>query len=162
MVLERVELVRVKIEASIFVSAPPPSTSPFPPSSLTTGTGRRPPSLPRTPLVTAAPRLLVVVIATVAVGGAVQGVAAVAALLVLVGALLVEATLVTLLPGTVRAGGAHSRGRSWEGKGQQSRTLRGRGGGRRRAFISLLFTLPPASLSLPQTQILQGGAGWSP
>lgn len=78
------------------VSVPPPSWP-----------GRQAPPLPRTTLVTSALTLLA------AVGGAVQRVSA--------GAVLVEAsTLVALLPGAMRAGRAHARGRSLKGKRQES------------------------------------------
>lgn len=80
------------------------------------------PSTPRPrrhppPLSGAALMALVVAIVTVG-GGAVQGVAAVAALLVLVEAALVA--LVTLLPRSLWAGSAHARGRSLEGEGQKT------------------------------------------
>jgi len=165
-------LALIIMEASISVS-PSPSSSP---SSLPSGPWRHPPSLSWSPLVTAAPTatmMLVVVVVTVAVGGAVQRVAAVAALVVLVVSLVmvVEAALVTLialvtlLPGTMRAGGAHARRWDLEGEGQESMRLTL---GRRRrgrtftlhssSLLSLLHPLP----SLAQTQGLQGSAGWSP
>lgn len=92
--------------------------------------GRRPPPLSGSSLVAAvgpAPTLLVVVVA--ALRGTVQGVSAVTPLVVLVVALLVVevplVAMVTLLPGTLRAGRAHARGRHWEGEGQHSRLTLG-------------------------------------
>ena len=91
-----------------------------PPSSLPPRPRRHPPPLSWSPLVSTAV-MLVVVGVTIAVGGAVQGVAAGAAL-----GVLVEAALVVLVPGAMRAGRAHARGRRLEGEGQESRTMRRR------------------------------------
>lgn len=77
------------------VSVPPPSWP-----------RRQAPPLPRTTLVTSTLVLL-------PVGGAVQRVSA--------GAALVEAALVALLPGAMRARCAHARGWSLEGRRQESR-----------------------------------------
>lgn len=116
--------------------------------------------------------MLVVVVVTVALSGAVQRVAAVPVLVVLVVALvmIVEATLVTLvalvtmLPGTMRARGAHSRGRRLEREGQERRlTLRRRRGRTLTLPSSPLFPLLTLIIStFPKTESLQGSAGWSP
>ncbi len=134
MVMVLMVLVLIIVEASVSVPpSPSSSSSSSPPSSLPSWPGRHPPPLPWSPLVTAASMMLVIVIVTVAMGGAVQRVAAVAALVVLVVALVVvvEAALVALvalLPRTMRAGRAHARGWWLEGEGQESRqvTLRRR------------------------------------
>lgn len=129
MVMVLMVLVLMVIKASVSVSVPP-SSSYSPTSSLPSWPGRHPPPLSRSPLVTTAAVMLVVFVVAAAVGGAVQRVAAVAALLVLVVALVVvveEAALVTLvalvalLPGAMRAGGAHARGRGHKGEGQETR-----------------------------------------
>lgn len=109
---------------------------------------------------------------------AVQGVAAVAVLLVLVAALVLVlvlvlvatlVTLVTLLPRTMRAGGAHARGLSREGEGQERRWLtlwgrwrRGRTFGLPSSSILPLVSIIAPSPPLAQAQSLQGGAGGPP
>lgn len=118
-------LVLMIMEGSISVSTPP--------SSLPSRPRRQAPPLSRTTLVTAAVMLLAEAVA--AVGGAVQRVSA--------GVALVEAaTRVALLPGAMRARGAHARGRTLEGERQESRTLRRRGQRRRRVFLRSVHIFP--------------------
>lgn len=149
-------LVMMIMEASISV---PAATSSPSASSLPTRPRRCPPPLFQAPLV-AATVMLVNGIVTVAVDEAVQGVTAVAMLVV-----LVEADLVALLPGPMRTGGPHASRQRLEWEGQESITLRR--GRRRRSFTlhsvtSFLLLLLSITLSLSQTQSLQGGARGAP
>lgn len=156
--VELMVLALIIVEASFSVSAP--ST---PPSPVAAPTGGHPPPLSGSPLVTAVapPALLRVAV----VGGAVQGVAALTPVVVLVVALLVvgEATLValvTLLPSAMRAGCPHAwrRGREWEGQEGGRRSLR-------RGKASPVFLLHAFFVSSPlprQSEGLQGLAGGSP
>lgn len=145
------------MEASI--SVPTVISSPSASSSLPTRPRRCPPPLFQAPLV-ATTVMLVNGIVTVAVDEAVQGVTAVAMLVV-----LVEADLVALLPGPMRTGGPHASRRRLEWEGQESITLRR--GRRRRSFTlnsitSFLLPLLSITPSLSQTQSLQGGACGAP
>lgn len=126
-------LVLMIMEGSISVSTPPSATS------IPSRPRRQAPPLSRTTLVTAAVMLLAE--AAAAVGGAVQRVSA--------GVALVEATTrVALLPGAMRARGAHARGRTLEGERQESRTLRRRGQRRRRVFLRSVHIFPLLFVSI--------------
>lgn len=132
----------IVMEASVSVPAATSSSSSSSPSpaSLSTRARRHAPPLPGPSLVATA-GILPVGVGAVAVGGAVQGVPARAALIV-----LVEAGLVALLPALVGTRGSHASRRRLEGEGQQGIFLRGGGRGRAEGGLGLGCT---ASSFLP-------------
>lgn len=151
----------IVMEPSISVPAATSSSSPSP-APLATWAWRHAPPLSGPPLVATA-GMLPIGIGAVAVGGAVQGVAALAALIV-----LIETALVALLPALVGTRGSHARGRGLEGKGQQGVFLRwgkrgrGWGGLGLGCTASSFFPLLALPSNFPKTQGHQGGAGGAP
>lgn len=153
----------IVMEASVSVSAATSSSSPCP-APLPSRARRHTPPLFGPPLVPAAATgMLPVGVGAVAVGGAVQGVSALAALIV-----LEEAALVVLLPGPVGTRGSYASGRRLEGEGQQGVFLRGteerRGGGVLGigCTVSSFLRLLALHSSFTETQGHQGGAGGAP
>lgn len=148
----------IVMETSVPVPASTSSSSPGP-APLPTWAGGQTPPLSGPPLVPAAAGMLPIGVGAIAVGGAVQGVAPLAALIV-----LVEAALVALLPTLVGTRGAHASRRRLKGEGQQGVFQRGRRRGGLRIGGAVSSFLPLLSLhsSFAETQGHQGGAGGAP